>query len=332
MANISTQAQVAFLEFSAQMRQINNAPEGVKQFNVEPSVQQQLEDKIQHSSAFLSQINIVGVDELTGEKLGLSVGDSIASRTDTDVKDRETHDPSVLDDQDFMLYPTEFNTHLKYARIDAWAKFPDFQNRIRNQCINQQRLDRIKIGWNGTHAAKTTNRTTNPMLQDMNFGWLELIRQHAPQQVFDAATAPIGGTKYKNIDALVFDVFNEYIDEKYQDETSFVVICGRSILLDKYFPLINDNNEPTEKIAADMIISQKRMGNLQVVQVPFFPKQGMLITPLSNLSLYYQNGSRRMSNVDNPKRNRYETYESSNEGYVVENYEQVVLIKDITVN
>lgn len=47
-----------------------------------PSVQQKLETRIQESSEFLKRINIIGVSEQTGEKLGLGVSGTIASRTD----------------------------------------------------------------------------------------------------------------------------------------------------------------------------------------------------------------------------------------------------------
>ncbi|WP_332103934.1 phage major tail tube protein, partial [Escherichia coli] len=40
-------------------------------------------------------------------------------------------------------------------------------------------------------------------------------------------------------------------------------------------------------LAADVIISQKRIGNLPAVRVPYFPADAMLITKLENLSIYY---------------------------------------------
>ncbi|MFQ9381205.1 MAG: P2 family phage major capsid protein [Escherichia coli] len=47
------------------------------------------------------------------------------------------------------------------------------------------------------------------------------------------------------------------------DLCDLAVICGRELLSDKYFPLVNKEQENSEKLAADMIISQKRMGGLQ---------------------------------------------------------------------
>ncbi|MRB85158.1 capsid protein, partial [Bacillus thuringiensis] len=76
-------------------------------------------------------------------------------------------------------------------------------------------------------------------------------------------------------------------------------------------------------LAADLIVSQKRIGNLPAVRAPFFPANAMLITRLDNLSIYWQSGSRRRSVIDNPKRDRVENFESVNEAYVVEDYDGV---------
>ncbi|MGJ0639192.1 P2 family phage major capsid protein, partial [Xenorhabdus bovienii] len=55
----------------------------------------------------------------------------------------------------------------------------------------------------------------------------------------------------------------------------------------------------------------------------------LLISRLDNLSVYYQEGTRRRSVLDNPKRDRIENYESVNEAYVVEDYRGVALIENI---
>jgi hypothetical protein len=102
------------------------------------------------------------------------------------------------------------------------------------------------------------------------------------------------------------------------------------MLADKYFPLIQQNAEtPTEARALDLIISQKRVGGLQAVRAPFVPDGSVLITSLANLSLYWQLGSRRRYVLDNPKRNRIENYESSNDAYVVEDYGFGCLVENI---
>src|SRR3546814_13308500 len=62
----------------------------------------------------------------------------------------------------------------------------------------QQGLDRIMIGWNGTSAAVETDRDANPMLQDVNFGWLYKIRTNAPEQVLDDGDLTVFNTGANN--------------------------------------------------------------------------------------------------------------------------------------
>ncbi|MCV5631998.1 phage major capsid protein, P2 family, partial [Escherichia coli] len=118
----------------------------------------------------------------------------------------------------------------------------------------------------------------------------------------------------------VMDATNNLIEPWYQEDPDLVVIVGRQLLADKYFPIVNKEQDNSEKIAADLIISQKRMGGLQAVRAPFFPANALLITRLDNLSIYWQEDTRRRSVIDNPKRDRIENFESVNEAYVVEDY------------
>ncbi|ENE0427652.1 P2 family phage major capsid protein, partial [Escherichia coli] len=87
----------------------------------------------------------------------------------------------------------------------------------------------------------------------------------------------------------------------------------------------------SEMLAADVIISQKRIGNLPAVRVPYFPADAMLITKLENLSIYYMDDSHRRVIEENPKLDRVENYESMNIDYVVEDYAAGCLVEKIKV-
>ncbi|MGM0936278.1 MAG: phage major capsid protein, P2 family [Pseudomonadota bacterium] len=307
---------------------------------VNPSISQKLEDNIQQSAAFLTMINIVPVDEQSGQVIGLGVGSTIAGTTDTTKEDRVPTDPSTLTDIEYKCEQTNFDTALTYKKLDLWAKFQDFQLRIRNAIIRRQALDRIMIGFNGVTRAKKSNREVNKLLQDVNIGWLQKVRNDAPEHVVSdvkdengaviSKTIRVGaGGDFFNLDALVMSAVDDLIDEEYQDDTEIVVICGRKLLSDKYFPLVNKDQENSEKLAADMIISQKRIGGLQAVRAPYFPENALFVTRLDNLSIYWQNETRRRHIIDNPKRDQIENYESVNEAYVVEDYRGVALIENI---
>ena len=70
---------------------------------------------------------------------------------------------------------------------------------------------------------------------------------------------------------------------------------------------------------------------LPVVDAPFFPEGTVLVTFLKNLSIYWQEGARRRNVIDNPKRDRVENYESSNDAYVIEDYDGIALIENIEI-
>jgi len=320
------ETRVAYNAYCGQIAKLNGVESAIEKFTVAPSVQQKLEAKMQESSGFLSRINIVPVTEQQGEKLGLGVTGPIASTTNTTVADRAPVDPTDIDAKGYHCKQTNSDTYITYAKLDMWAKFPNFQTLIRDAILQRQALDRIMIGWNGTSRAATSNRVANPLLQDVNKGWLQRYREEAAARVM-AEGAPAAGVinigaagHYKNIDALVFDMVNNLLDPWFAEDTELVAICGRELLADKYFPLVNATQAPTEQLAADIIISQKRIGNLPAVRVPFFPSNAIMVTRLDNLSIYYQEGSRRRKIEDNAKRDRIENYESSNDDYVVEDF------------
>lgn len=321
------ETRIAYNAYLAQLASLNGVPSAAEKYTVAPSIQQTLESKIQESSDFLQRINVVGVPEQSGEKLGLGVSGPIAGTTDTAAQDRATSDLSQMDANGYVCTQTNFDSHIGYAKLDLWAKFPDFQTRLRDAILRRQALDRIMIGFNGTSRAVTSNKVANPLLQDVNKGWLQKYRDNAAARVMDeganAGAVRVGaaaGRDYYNLDALVFDAVNNLIEPWYREDTELVVVLGRDLLADKYFPLVNADNPPTEKLAADLIVSQKRVGGLQAVRAPYFPAGALLITRLDNLSIYWQEGARRRTVVDNAKRDRIENYESSNEAYVVEDY------------
>lgn len=321
--------------YLTQLASINGVASAAEKFTVAPSVQQKLESRMQESSAFLQLINVVGVEEQSGEALGLGISGTIAGRTDTSgAGTRTTQDPTGLTKDTYECKQTNFDTHIKYATLDAWAKFNDFQTRVSAQVVQRCALDRIMIGWNGTSAAASTNRATSPLLQDVNIGWLQKLRTNAAARVMTggavAGKVTVGaGGDYANLDALVYDAYKTLLDPWFQEDPQLVAIVGRDLMHDKLFPLVAENDAPTEKLAADIVISQRRLGGLPGMVAPFFPAGKVLITRADNLSIYYQDGKRRRAVVDKPERDRIEFFESSNDAYVIEDYGLCALVENI---
>lgn len=340
--------RLLFTTYLAQMATINGIGTiaAGQKFNVTPSVQQKLEDRIQESSAFLQKVNIIGVDQQMGQKLGLGVTGPIARTNDTTVDKRQPRNLADLSELDeYICTQTNFDTAMPYALLDQWAKFPDFQTRVRDYLIRQQALDRIMIGFNGVARAPISNFAANPLLQDVNKGWLQKIREFAPEKVMDYSdrvrdqpnnphdskiTIGVGGD-YVNLDALVFDMVNNLIAPPFREDPNLVAVMSRGMLADKYFPLINREQRAEDVLATDLIISQKRVGGLPAVTVPYFLPGSLMVTTLDNLSIYFQNGSRRRLIRDEPEWDRTSDYQSSNECYVVENYQKSALAENIEI-
>lgn len=341
--------RLLFNAYVSQIALINGVESASNKFAVAPVVEQKLEEVIKQNSEFLQQINIVPVMEQTGQKVGVGVTRSMAGRTNTSAGNRRTPtnpaDTSALGT--YFCYKTEFDHAIGYAQLDAWRHRPEFQTLMRDAIAKQQGRDRIMIGWNGTSAAVETDRVANPLLQDVNIGWLQQIRANAPARVLNdgaLTTAPLkaiyvdeAGTvgtdvDYINLDALAYDAV-ELLDEWERDSTDLVVIVGRDLVHDKYFNIVNAAaNTPSEIEARDRILrSEKQIGGMPAVRVPFFPANAMLITSLDNLAIYVQEGTRRRMVKDEPALDQIENYESVNEAYVVEKYGKVALVENIVM-
>lgn len=339
--------------YTTQIGKLNGVADTGKSFTVAPAVAQTLRGKIQASSAFLTSINIIPVVAQEGDKVGVGVKGTIASRTDTRIHDRQPRYPGDLDETRYRCEKTDFDTLIRYETLDAWAHQPNFQPLIRNAIVKAKALDIITIGFNGVKVAVETDPNTYPLLQDVNIGWLQHIRLDAPARVLSegdlkpatrvnnvvnvAGAIYVGagevGTSvdYVNIDALIYDAI-ELLDENYRDDTDLVVIVGRDLVHDKYFSIINAaGDKATETLARDVLLSDKKLGGLQAVRVPKFPKNALLITTLANLSVYEQIGTERRKIEDNAKRDQVENYESVNQAFVVEDMGKVALVENIVM-
>jgi len=340
--------RIKFNSYVSQIALLNSVPDATVTFSVAPAVEQKLEEKIKESSEFLSQIPTIPVDQQEGDKVGIGVTRPLASRTNTAGGTRRTPtDPTDTSDLGrYRCEKTDYDHAIKYAKLDAWAHKPEFQTLLRDVILKQQGRDRIMIGWNGTSVAAATDRVANPLLQDVNLGWLHKIRTRAPARVLSDGGLTADATKaiyvadiaditkrdYVNLDALVSDA-TELLDEWNRDDTDLVVIVGRNLLQDKYANVINAAaNTATEMEARDRILTlPKQIGGKRAIVVPFFPANSLLITRLDNLPIYVQNGTRRRLLKDEPALDQIENYESVNEAYVVEDYGLCALVENVVM-
>lgn len=324
--------------FTARIAEIYGIADPTKKFTVTPPLAQKLIDRQQETSDFLGRINIVPVVEKDGEVLGLSTPGLIASRTDTSGNGRRVSRDvtEVTEDNGYRCEKTNYDTRIPYAKLDLWARYPDFETRVRDHIVLGQSMDRIRIGFNGVSVAANTNRVTNPLGQDVNKGWLQQLRERASARVLDEGNTPgkvtfgpAAGADFKTIDALVWGSYRELLDPWHVSRTDLVAIVGRGLLDDKYFNLLNKDQPPTEQQAASMMMSSRRLGELPAFYVPFFPEGTIMVTTFNNLSIYEQESGRRRHMKDSPEIDALENFESSNDAFVVEDLGLACLIENI---
>ena len=323
MGALSQRAAEQYLQLQDDLAEAYNTDNAARTFAVEPTHAQELNDQITERVDFLGRINVVPVSEIKGEKVLLGLNGPATSRTDTDLNDREPRHLLDLKNNFYELFHTETDVALKFATIDAWAKFPEFAQKYLAAVQKRIALDRIMIGWHGTHVAAQTDLTKFPMLQDVNKGWLQQARELIPEQVLKsgdpAVKIKIGkGGDYENLDAAVHDV-TQMIDPVFRDEGDLIAIVGSDLLAhDKGRLYAAQGQTPTEKERIEDAQVIATYGGKPSFLIPFFPPKGILVTSWDNLSIYFQDTSWRRHLMENPKRSRVEDYNGRNEGYVIE--------------
>ena len=313
-----------------------------EQFNVEPSIEQNLYDGVYESVEFLQMINTALVRDLVGQSVFLSVDGGVTQRAGVETDDnaeRQTRDVSNLKPREYRLYPVECDVHISWHKLDSWAKFKDFVQRYRSHVKQVIALDIIKCGWHGLEAKDKTDIKANPLLEDVNIGWLQLVRLGAEARAIKNGgtdSAPreneirIGaGGDYENLDCAVNDLKSAIPAHK---RSGLVAIIGDDLTSnDKGKLYAKQAHTPSEKGKIELAQVINTYGGLPSYQIPFFPSRGILVTSFENLSYQVQEGSTRTHIENNHKKKRIEDYQSCNDGYYVEDLEKIVFIESDSV-
>lgn len=331
MFTLDPQTSLQLEQYKQQVARVNGAQNFNAAFNVAPSVEQKLIEVYRQLTDFLGRINIQGVKAGHGQKLGLGGNQTAASTTDTRIQQRRPTNIGGLEAIDeYLCTQTNSDIAYMYEIIDNWGYLSDFQTKLAAMAVKIVAEDKQRVGFNGTHRAKTSNKDLYPLLQDVNIGWLEKIRAYNSERHIDGIT--IGASsEFKNLDALVEMAINEMISEQHRQAAGLTAITSRNLVSDKYVGLLNQNHSPTEKTAANILYQNQQLGSLPVDTPAFFVPNGLLITTHDNLSIYQQRGTMRRHIRDESEWDRTTDYQSVNECYVVEDYSKTVLIENIVI-
>ncbi|MCO6524749.1 MAG: P2 family phage major capsid protein, partial [Candidatus Schmidhempelia sp.] len=210
---MKNETQKLFNGFKHRISQLNGIDNASESLTVAQEVNQTLEKCAQQSSEFLSKINLEFVAAQEGNKVGVGVTGTTAGTTDTTTKEHQAINISDLNKFNYRCEQTNYNKSIRYAKLDACRHKKNFQTLLRDALIKQKALDRIMIGFNGTHRTPTSNKTVYPLLQDVNKGWLQHYREDEPGRVINEGSVILdkiiiasNSGDYKNLDTLVYDI------------------------------------------------------------------------------------------------------------------------------
>lgn len=248
-----------------------------KYFTVSPSALVTIEEKTQESNDFLNKINVITVDEQSGYTVGEADFVGTASTTNTYEYDREPWDGSSGDyyldkkieidaHNAYFCEQTNFDVSFSYSRLDTLANRKNFSESLNNQLLVRRGLDRIAIGFNGTHRSASSNRTENKLLQDVNVGWLQHLRDRNQKNCLTELLPGSGQIKvgknvsmsegYSSIDNLASDLFYTLMPLRYRETSEMVVLTGRENTTNKYTSLLDETKDiPTELVAFNLLNS-----------------------------------------------------------------------------
>jgi len=303
----------------------NDVDDATEKFNVTPNGTQRIIAAIRESNWFLKKINIISVKNQKGESIGLGVTGMIASRTDTSGAGKRTpKDHSSMGAMPYMCEQVNFDTAVRYVKLDAWSHHKNFNTLLSKATREQIDANKITIGWYGESVADNTDASANPNGEDVNKGWFQAMRDHNTARLIKQGKTPgevrIGqGGDFINLDLAVLETKN-LLHDACENDSNLVAIIGSDLLAyDKAKFYEAHGNTPSEKGKIQELQVIGTYGGLPAVKVPGFPSTGIMVTSYDNLSIYIQEGSiRRSTGKKNDEKDQIENFESMNMAYVIE--------------
>lgn len=327
-----TDTREFYNELLTNLAEAYGVPSMDHRFSVDLPQETDLNNAIQESSDFLQMITMAGVTDSKGQALQLGVDGLLAKRTDVSSKDRQ---PKVLGSPTGSKWEvafTEFDVAIPYQLLDQWARYPDFAERYMRAVYRAIALDRITIGWHGVSAtAGDTDSATNPLGQDVNRGWLQILAEENPSHYLQDAGGGVvrinpgvaAGAGYKSVDAAVADLYSGIaVEHRTGNE---VAVVGSDLVAADSNKVYSDHSQtPTEKKEIKTMMDS--YGGLPSMGVPRFPTKGIFVGDPSLLHLYFQESGTRRNTEEESKRNRVVDYISSNDAYAIGNTKAVAAV------
>lgn len=330
--NLTPLALACVLAYSTNMGKNYGVADVTKQFSVTGPMETKLKAALLESVEFLKLITTMDVDQIKGQVVkvgnyGIATGRKEGGRFNTN---------NGVDGHKYELVETDSCAAVPWATLAVWANAGttnQFMQLMSQNATMRFALDMLRVGFNGTSVATTSDPDANPMGQDVNKGWHKIVSENAPDQIMTDpvyfnpdATGALKNGEYKTLDAIVTELKNTLIHPALRQDPRLVVLVGSDLTAAAQTKLMNQADKPSEKVAAQQM--DKSIGGLKAYTPPFFPGKRIVVTMLSNLHIYTQKNTRSRKSENVEDRKQHEDKYWRMEGYAVEEFEGYAAIDE----
>lgn len=293
-----------------------------KTFSISGPQEEKLLGAVQQSIEFLQLINMPLVTDIVGEKVFAGTQQTITGRK-KEGRYRRNIDPSG---GKYTCVETDSGVIIPWHMADTWARMGSQFMFLYAQFVQRQiALDQMMIGWNGTSVADNSDPTVKKLLEDVNKGWMQWMRDNLPKNILTGGKTAdkihIGTDKdadYTSLDHLAYDL-RQGLDPVHRQRTDLVLMVGADLIAKEADAAGKMHGRtPTERAAMKQMDLMGSFGGLPATILPNFPARGCVITTYENLSLYTQEGSMRRAFKDDDEHKGLVDSYYRNEAYVVE--------------
>lgn len=297
---------------------------------------------IQEHSEFLKRIRYESSPTLEGFLKEISITKMLSKRTD--FQSIETRSPRTdihnINDLSYKLEKVERDFSITYRFLDEHMQYNEFVSLYQKMVGQQIAKEIVNIGWYGETAATVTKNAQDQSENDATDilpGWIADLKSTHPANVINR----LGVGDKKNEDAVFVGAEGDYrsLDEMisaavdqiptlYQD--GLIAFIGHNLFtFHKAGMHRNNANDASKKIFISQVLSN--IGGLPVETPPGFLDSGIVIVNPYNLAFIYAKKGARRALKDNPNKDQYEDYRTTQEAYKVVNKQAMLVIPKVTL-
>lgn len=306
-------------------------------FSLTPSKEQRLNKDVTDKSGFLRLVNVEQRGQKTGTTLTIGrQGPGTQTNNTKSGTERRVNKRKEMTENPYQMHKSHTDFSLHDDDVSDWSEFSNWKSLYRSAFADTINDDRQMIGFHGKEHVKTSDLSTKSLMQDVNIGWIELLKKRNPTNVMtegkttDIITIGEGGD-YANLDEYVSDIYQGI--PMHKRGRGMTAVIGQGLLAAAEGRYWNQQGEtPTEKRLVNSQAILGTYGGLPAITADFFPENGIMITNLkrggnsrANLTLHSQRKSWKRFVQYKPEIESTVDWNARWEGYHIDDLKKIVM-------